>query len=418
MKKYLKKIFSDKLKYWLIVIAGFMLFIVCSTFLNNTEVSNYIQRPYVDEDDTEVKIEVEGLLEGSQKIEIPVSKRVYSNEEVKEAMKKGMDEILKILPGENTSLQNITTDLNPVSELSDLGLSVKWDFGDSDIIDIQGKVDNENLSESVDIDIGVTLSYERVDIDIGVTLSYESYEESYVIPARVMAKPMSADEGLIKRFKEYISVADKKSAGESGFYLPESFEGKKLVYHLEDSMNFHLIWIMGIIVAILLYLREKNNDRQKLEKKKRELLKDYPDIVSKLIVFIGAGLSVRQSWEGIVKDYESENKEKRYAYEEMAKSLARLKTGTQENVVYKEFGRSCLLRQYMKLASLLEQNRKSGISTLSTLLGMESQSAWEERLNLAKREGEELNTKLLLPLFMMLLIVMMMIIVPALLIFY
>ena len=148
------------------------------------------------------------------------------------------------------------------------------------------------------------------------------------------------------------------------------------------------------------------------------MLKDYPDIVSKLIVFIGAGLSVRQSWEGIVKDYESENKEKRTAYEEMAKSLARLKTGTQENVVYKEFGRSCLLRQYMKLASLLEQNRKSGISTLSTLLGMESQSAWEERLNLAKREGEELNTKLLLPLFMMLLIVMMMIIVPALLIFY
>ncbi len=405
MKKYLKQIFSDKLKYWLIVIAGFILFILCSTFLNNTELSNYIQRPYVDEDDTEVKIEVEGLLEGSQKIEIPVSKRVYSNEEVKEAMKKGMDEILKILPGENTSLQNITTDVNPVSELSDLGLGVKWDFGDSDIIDIQGKVDNENLSESV-------------DIDIGVTLSYESYEESYVIPARVMPKPMSADESLIKRFKDYISVADKKSAGESGFYLPESFEGKKLVYHLEDSMNFHLIWIMGIIVAILLYLREKNNDRQKLEKKKRELLKDYPDIVSKLIVFIGAGLSVRQSWEGIVKDYESENKEKRYAYEEMAKSLARLKTGTQENVVYKEFGRSCLLRQYMKLASLLEQNRKSGISTLSTLLGMESQSAWEERLNLAKREGEELNTKLLLPLFMMLLIVMMMIIVPALLIFY
>ena len=405
MKKYLKQIFSDKLKYWLIVMASFILFIVCSIFLNNTEVSNYIQRPYVDEDDTEVKIEVEGLLEGSQKIEIPVSKRVYSNEEVKEAMKKGMDEILKILPGENTSLQNITTDVNPVSELSDLGLGIKWDFGDSDIIDIQGKVDNENIGESV-------------DIDIGVTLSYESYEESYVIPARVMPKPMSADESLIKRFKEYISVADKKSAGESGFYLPESFEGKKLVYHLEDGMNFHLIWIMGIIVAILLYLREKNNDRQKLEKKKRELLKDYPDIVSKLIVFIGAGLSVRQSWEGIVKDYESENKEKRYAYEEMAKSLARLKTGTQENVVYKEFGRSCLLRQYMKLASLLEQNRKSGISTLSTLLGMESQSAWEERLNLAKREGEELNTKLLLPLFMMLLIVMMMIIVPALLIFY
>lgn len=409
MKKYLRQIFQDKIKYWLTATAGFVLFIICSIFLKPSNQFNYIVRPYVDEDDTEVKIEVEGLLEGSQKIEIPVSKRVYSQEEAKESIKKGMDEILKILPGENTSLQNITTNLNPVSELSDLGLSVKWDFGDGDIIDIQGNVDNENLSESI-------------GIDIGVDISYESYEESYVIPARVLPKPLSADESLIKRFKDYISIADKKAVGEAGFYLPESFEGKKLVYHLEDSMNFHLIWIMGIIVAILLYLREKNGDRQKLEKRKRELLKDYPDIVSKLIVFIGAGLSVRQSWEGIVKDYESENKEKRYAkryaYEEMSKSLARLKTGTQENIVYKDFGRSCLLRQYMKLASLLEQNRKSGISGLSTLLNMEAQSAWEERLNLAKREGEELNTKLLLPLFMMLLIVMMMIVVPALLIFY
>ena len=409
MKKYLRQIFQDKIKYWLTATAGFVLFIICSTFLKPSNQSNYIVRPYVDEDDAEVKIEVEGLLEGSQKIEIPVSKRVYSQEEAKEAIKKGMDEILKILPGENTSLQNITTNLNPVSELSDLGLSVKWDFGDGDIIDIQGNVDNENLSESV-------------DIDISVDISYESYEESYVIPARVLPKPLSTDESLIKRFKDYISIEDKKAVGESGFYLPESFEGKKLVYHLEDSMNFNLIWIMGIIVAILLYLREKNGDRQKLEKRKRELLKDYPDIVSKLIVFIGAGLSVRQSWEGIVKDYESENKEKRYAkryaYEEMSKSLARLKTGTQENIVYRDFGRSCLLRQYMKLASLLEQNRKSGISGLSTLLNMEAQSAWEERLNLAKREGEELNTKLLLPLFMMLLIVMMMIVVPALLIFY
>ena len=197
MKKYLRQIFQDKIKYWLTATAGFVLFIICSTFLKPSNQSNYIVRPYVDEDDTEVKIEVEGLLEGSQTIEIPVSKRVYSQEEAKEAIKKGMDEILKILPGENTSLQNITTNLNPVSELSDLGLSVKWDFGDGDIIDIQGNVDNENLSESV-------------DIDIGVDISYESYEESYVIPARVLPKPLSADESLIKRFKDYISLRIKK----------------------------------------------------------------------------------------------------------------------------------------------------------------------------------------------------------------
>jgi hypothetical protein len=378
-------------------------------FLRTDIVSdNYIKRLGVDEYDTEMEIEVEGLLDEPQKIEIPVSKRVYSKDEAKEAIKKGMDEILATLPGENTSLQNITTNLNPTNEISDLGISVSWDFGDTDIVDILGNVHNENLSEDL-------------DLDIVVTLSYETYEESYIIPARICPRILSEDERLLKGFKEKIIEADKSQIEKDGYTLPDTYEGKKLIYRFNESIDFNLIWIMGIIISLLLYCREKENKKKIDEKRKRELMKDYPDIVSKLIVFIGAGLSVRQSWESIVKDYENEiteSGERRYAYEEMSKALARLKNGTQENIVYKDFGRSCSLRQYMKLSSLLEQNRRSGLANMHTLLSLESQSAWDERINLARREGEELNTKLLLPLFMMLLIVMMMIIVPALLIFY
>ena len=409
MKKYLKEIFLDNIKYWLIIRLSFVLSIICSMFLRTDIVSdNYIKRLGVDEYDTEMEIEVEGLLDEPQKIEIPVSKRVYSKDEAKEAIKKGMDEILATLPGENTSLQNITTNLNPTNEISDLGISVSWDFGDTDIVDILGNVHNENLSEDL-------------DLDIVVTLSYETYEESYIIPARICPRILSEDERLLKGFKEKIIEADKSQIEKDGYTLPDTYEGKKLIYRFNESIDFNLIWIMGIIISLLLYCREKENKKKIDEKRKRELMKDYPDIVSKLIVFIGAGLSVRQSWESIVKDYENEiteSGERRYAYEEMSKALARLKNGTQENIVYKDFGRSCSLRQYMKLSSLLEQNRRSGLANMHTLLSLESQSAWDERINLARREGEELNTKLLLPLFMMLLIVMMMIIVPALLIFY
>lgn len=98
--------------------------------------------------------------------------------------------------------------------------------------------------------------------------------------------------------------------------------------------------------------------------------------------------------------------------------MDKLKNGVHESLVYKELGRVCALRQYMKLSSLLEQNRRSGLANLSSLLEIESQSAWDERINLARREGEELSTKLLIPLFIMLVVVMMIIIVPALLTFY
>ena len=409
MKKYLRVIFLNNLKCWLIVIASFVIFGICNSFFNkNTEANNYISRPGVDEYDTEMEIEVEGLLDKPQRIEIPVTKRTYSKDEAKEAIKKGLEEILLTLPGENSSLQNITTDLNLTNEISDLGLSVRWDFGESELIDILGNVHNENLKENI-------------NLDIEVDLSYETYEESYIIPVTVCPKILSNDERLLKGLIDKIAIADKESIQKDGYTLPDTYDGKSLIYHYGEAFNFNIIPIMGIIIAILLYLQEKEKERRSTENRKRELMKDYPDIVSKLIVFIGAGLSVRQSWESIVIDYENEckeNNERRYAYEEMVKALAKLKTGIYENTVYKDFGRSCALRQYMKLASLLEQNRRNGLANLHSLLSMESQSAWDERINLARREGEELNTKLLLPLFMMLLIVMMIIIVPALLIFY
>ena len=409
MKKYLRVIFLNNLKCWLIVITGFVIFGICNSFLKvNTVENNYINRPGVDEYDTEMEIEVEGLLDKPQRIEIPVTKRTYSKDEANEAIKKGLEEILLTLPGENSSLQNITTDLNLTNEISDLGLSVRWDFGESELIDILGSVHNENLKENR-------------NIDIEVSLSYETYEESYIIPITVCPKILSDDERLLKGLIDKIANVDKDSVQKDGYILPDTYEGKRLIYHYGEAFNFNIIPIMGVIIAILLYLQEKEKERRSTEKRKRELMKDYPDIVSKLIVFIGAGLSVRQSWESIVIDYENEckeNNERRHAYEEMVKALAKLKTGIYENTVYKDFGRSCALRQYMKLASLLEQNRRNGLANLHSLLSMESQSAWDERINLARREGEELNTKLLLPLFMMLLIVMMIIIVPALLIFY
>ncbi|EJZ69627.1 hypothetical protein EHV10_08935 [Lachnoanaerobaculum gingivalis] len=409
MKKYLRIIFLKNLKCWLIIIASFVIFGICNSFLKvNTVEDNYINRPGVDEYDTEIEIEVEGLLDKPQRIEIPITKRTYSKDEAKEAIKKGLEEILLTLPGENSSLQNITTDLNLTNEISDLGLSVKWDFGESELIDILGNVHNENLKENI-------------NLDIEVDLSYETYEESYIIPITVCPKILSNDERLLKGLIDKIAIVDKESIQKDGYTLPDTYDGKSLIYHYGEAFNFNIIPIMGTVIAILLYLQEKEKERRSTEKRKRELMKDYPDIVSKLIVFIGAGLSVRQSWESIVIDYENEckeNNERRYAYEEMVKALAKLKTGIYENTVYKDFGRSCALRQYMKLASLLEQNRRNGLANLHSLLSMESQSAWDERINLARREGEELNTKLLLPLFMMLLIVMMIIIVPALLIFY
>ena len=78
-----------------------------------------------------------------------------------------------------------------------------------------------------------------------------------------------------------------------------------------------------------------------------------------------------------------------------------------------EFGRRCKLQPYLKLSSVLEQNRKAGTKNLRAILRTEMEDAFEMRKNLARRMGEEAGTKLLAPLFLMLGIVMVMIMAPA-----
>ena len=71
------------------------------------------------------------------------------------------------------------------------------------------------------------------------------------------------------------------------------------------------------------------------------------------------------------------------------------------------------MRPYLKLSSLLEQNRKTGLKNLRQMLDDDVADAFEERKNLAKKQGEKAGTKLLLPMFMLLAIVMVIVVVPA-----
>lgn len=85
-----------------------------------------------------------------------------------------------------------------------------------------------------------------------------------------------------------------------------------------------------------------------------------------------------------------------------------------EGKAYEEFGKRCGIPSYMKLAALLEQNRKNGSKRLRDTLRVEMAEAFEQRKHQARRLGEEAGTKLLLPLFLLLAVVMVMVALPAL----
>ena len=382
---------------------GFILFFIAKNFANTSDSfinNNFVKREGYSAYNKSYEVYVDGLLDREVLVKLPVSHRSYSDEEIDEVFEKCMKVLESAILGKNPSLQEVSDDLNLINSIKEYGISVEWISETPELIDAMGTVNNENLKEAKDAVLKVFLTDRK-------------REAQYLINVRVLPKNYTKEELSIKKFMSKLEAIDKENISKEGYTLPDSFEGKKLSYRQEESKDIHIIWIMGIVIAILLYVKDMMALKDKREYKAREMLLDYPEIVSKLMVFIGAGLSVRSAWERIVIDYENLAGGKRFAYEEMSSSLTKLKTGVHESRVYKDFGRNCAIKQYMKLASLLDQNRKSGVNNLRQILSVEMASAWEERINIVRRQGEEASTKLLLPLLMLLIVVLIIIMLPA-----
>lgn len=151
----------------------------------------------------------------------------------------------------------------------------------------------------------------------------------------------------------------------------------------------------------------------KVNKRNREMLLDYPEIINKFTLLVGAGMSLSNAWGRITKEYKEKGRQKRYAYEEMSITYGELLLGISEPIAYERFGRRAKLLPYLRFSSLLVQNLKKGSSDLLHSLELEAAQAFEERKELAKRMGEEAGTKLLVPMMLMLMLVLTVILVPA-----
>ena len=164
----------------------------------------------------------------------------------------------------------------------------------------------------------------------------------------------------------------------------------------------------------MLYLGRGWELERKLEQRKKQLLLDYPEVVNKLALYMGAGMTIRNAFARMGEDYRRQQKERfRYVYEEILITCYELQSGRSEREAYDHFGKRCQVQAYRKLSTLLSQNIRKGSNDLLYMLRQEADQAFAERKNMARKLGEEAGIKLLLPMMMMLCIVMVIIMIPA-----
>ena len=362
-----------------------------------------LERP--DFEGEEQQILVEGLGEEGIPLEVQISPRQYKPEEVRALYQQILEELPGRILGENASLSQVEHDLELIREIPEYGVSLKWESSRPEFVDSYGRVNRQGMGE------------EKEEVWLRVELTDSHTSETYQLQAWVLPETTTPQENALLQLKERLKEEDYAQRYSPVLKLPEELEGKALAYRSLQEPVFASIAFLGVAAALMLVVKERSDREREIKERKNQLLLDYPELLSKMMIFLGAGMTARNAWEQMTEDYlrlrKLGKREKRWVYEEMYEACGQMKRGIPEGQAYLEFGRRCGLPCYTKFAGFLEQSRKNGAKNLREHLRLEMEEAYEQRKHEAKRLGEEASTKLLLPLFLMLGVVMVMVAVPA-----
>ena len=362
----------------------------------------HIERKGYGQGDIDVNLSVQIEGEEPERFSYTVTEQQYTPEEIKRIFQEAVQGLPTAILGGNASLEDVTEDLKLVTSIDGYPFQITWESSSYSLVQTDGSVQNEELEEAEVVMLTACFRYEE-----------QEFEE--IFPVRVRPVVLTDSEQLLKHIKNVLEEQDRASKTESSLVLPDRIDSKNIIWKevIQDGSGY--IFLLVCAAAFLIFLSGSRGVERSLAERERELLMDYPEIIHKLALYMGAGMTIRNAFGKMGDDYKKQkvSKEKRYIYEEILLLCHELQSGVSETEVYAHLGKRCRLQPYMKLSTLLSQNLRKGNGDLLFKLRQEAAAAFEERKSNAKKAGEEAGTKLLLPMMMMLCIVMVLIMIPA-----
>ena len=341
--------------------------------------------------------------EWSREISFLIEERKLTEEEKDTLLKELQKKLPELIKKDNQDLQHVVSDLNLLSFVAGYPFRITWNSADSERINDQGKVNRTNIPK------------EGACVVLTAVVAYEEEKNNFVYEVILPPEEFDDEEIFYRLLEDDLQAAEQKEPTNSSIILPENLYGKQIKWE-EVRENRSVLLLLVFILGSVMICRAMDNDlKRNCEKRKKQLLMDYSGFVSKLRLYLSAGLTVKNTFIKMEADgrKNQSNQKMNYLYEEMKIACHQLENGMMEEQVYQEFGSRCGEMRYRRLGSLLSVHLKQGNDQLLRILEREADSALEDRKNLAKKAGEEAGTKLLFPMMLMLIVVMFLILLPA-----
>ncbi len=371
-------------------------------FQKQAEMFALLKRPSYGENvkTEELDVKIEGI-ENTYQIPIQLSPRQYHTEEAREKVQKVLAELDTVLPGNNVSLDEVRTDLVMPKVMENGIVAVTWNVIPYGIVSERGEIVKETGEEG-----------EIVKIE--ATVQCQEEKGIYTAFAKIFPREKSDEELMVQKLENAVQEEEKRTREEQQMILPKELDGKTVVWSKNNISIAAAICGIGGGLAVFFWTHPDQKLEKMAKKRQVQLKMDYSNLLFKIRILIGAGMTIRNAFFRIASEYEErEKREIRYIYEEMVYSCKEMQSGISEEKAYEHFGQRCGQTRYLKLARILAQHMKKGTEGLEEILEQEMQQAQEERIAMAKQAGEEAGTKLLIPMGMMLIVVLVILVLPA-----
>lgn len=344
--------------------------------------------------------------EWNRDISFLVKERELSEEEKNELLAELLAQLPELIKGNNPGLSSVTEDLNLMTSVEGYPFQLVWGSENSKRINGKGKVDRAGLDETG----------EWVRLSVRISCGREC--DNYFYDVFLLPEELSEKERFFGELEEKLETADAEQKSEKELVLPKYVQGKEVNWEEKDSTGGQAVWmilLLTLVCGIALCKGMENDLERSCKKRNRQLLLDYPEFVSKLRLYLSAGLTIKSALFRMSSDYlgqQAKGKE-RYLYKEVKLACHQLENGVAQEQVFQDFGRRCGEMRYRRLSFLLSVHLKQGNQQLLLLLSQEADSAQEDRRSMARKAGEEAGTKLLLPMMLMMVVVMFLVLLPA-----
>ena len=328
-------------------------------------------------------------------VSIEVAGKRRTKKETYRAIDKGKKLLVKKMLANNKSVNKVNSHVDFVNSIGKEEIKVSWGIENSDLIGYDGE-------------IGKNVPRKGSLVKLTAIMELDKITENYQFYIKVF--PEKKNSNLQRYLQKHV---DEKSITEREVLLPKKIGGKEYRYFVKNTNYSIWIFPLALVIAIVLFvIKDKDLDKE-VEERQKQMLRDYPNIVSKLLIYFGAGLSIKSALERIVYEYNKQKNEIHYAYEEMEIAITKMKSGVSEATAIAEYGDRCGIHCYIKFANIIEQNLRRGSKDMVYALKSEVNSAVNARKNSILKEGSEISTKLLGPMVVMLIISIAIIMVPA-----